>query len=100
MPLRKASVALCSLPEHGNLPCISCIVVRRFQDEGQMANLRVTDDARQGFESDFSLADACVTILAGGADVETVIEMDGMEAGEADYMVKFFKYAVEIVRAR
>ena len=57
----------------------------------------MTDDARQGFESDFSLADACVTILVGGADVEAVVEMDGMEAGEADYTVEFFKYAVEIV---
>ena len=56
-----------------------------------MANLRVTDDARQGFESDFSLADACVTILAGGADVEAVVEMDGMKAGETDCTVDRYR---------
>ena len=83
--------------EHGDLPCIAGVVVRRFQNEGQMTELWMADDARQSLESEFPFADARMAVFAGGAHVETVVEVDGMEVGQPDHAIELVKDAVEVI---
>ena len=55
------------------------------------------DDACKGIKADAAFADACVAILVTSQGIEAVVQMDGLQAGKADALVKAGEYAIEVV---
>ena len=54
------------------------------------------DDACKGIKADAAFADACVAILVTSQGIEAVVQMDGLQAGKADALVKAGEYAIEL----
>lgn len=82
--------------EEGDFPGVAGEGVGGFQHHGEAAQGGVVHHAAEGLKPQRTLADAGVTILAGTAGVETVVDVDGPQAVKADDPVERRQHAVQI----
>ena len=67
---------------------ISGVILRGFENEGEVGEGRVADDAGQSLDSNLALAEVPVAIDEGAEGGARVVEVNGVHAGEADRLVE------------
>ena len=63
--------------QKSDFPRIACMVVRCFEDERQIFECRMVNNAYDSIKTDFAVADFFVTVFMTAAFVFTVVQMNG-----------------------